>query len=576
MVSTRTFVCHNINEEAPHDVQALDQLLYRLQEAGADVSMYKGHTTDTGFLPFLNQELPTCQWFILLQTPEAIGIHQVEMAVQTALKLVEQGHMQEAVRFIVRPTEQQELPASWSMLTAFDATYDYPRAMEKLLLSLAITKPALAVTTLAPPPLPRFSQAPSPGYDRPPASPSGWSKFKTTLQNIQQGDVDGRRRLIMIFTVLLVITLLASVLGVFVLNRPAATRPAPVGRPVYGHVYFFSTGFTGDQNITGICDGIQLNLSNLKSPAPGNSYYAWLLPDKNDFSGLIQLVGKLTPANGSVQFRYASPTHANLLATDSRFLITEESATIVPDSPSANKALWRYYAEIPQAPNPNDTTFHYSNLNHLRHLLALDPKLHLLSLEGGLNIWFFQDVRKILEWANAAAGTGQLQPQLMHRQFIRILDYLDGVNYVHLDVPAGTPIVADPQIARVPLLTLDPANENPPGYIHHIELHLLGLTDSPNTTKEQRELAGQIDIELNKVRVNLEQVRQDASKLVNMTNAQLLDPANLPTIDDLVSQANIAFVGQVDPTTDSRVGGATWIFDHMQQLAQLTVTQYTA
>ncbi|MEO6891840.1 MAG: hypothetical protein ABI456_19745, partial [Ktedonobacteraceae bacterium] len=226
-------------------------------------------------------------------------------------------------------------------------------------------------------------------------------------------------------------------------------------------------------------------------------------------------------------------------------------------------------------PNANDTMYHYSNLDHLRHLLALDPMIRMDSLNGGLNIWFFENTRKVLEWATAARGTGPSQPQPMHRQFIRILDYLDGTNYVHLDVPPGTPIIADPHIARVPLLTIDPAaSEDQSGYIHFLEMHLLGLTDSPKSTKKQRALAGQIDVDLNKVKANLEQVRQDAIKLVHMTDTQLLDPATLPLLDDLVSQANTAFVGQVDPVTGSRVGGATWIFDHMQQLAQLTVVQY--
>jgi hypothetical protein len=159
---------------------------------------------------------------------------------------------------------------------------------------------------------------------------------------------------------------------------------------------------------------------------------------------------------------------------------------------------------------------------------------------------------------------------------IRILDALDGTAYVHLDVPAGTPVFADSNTAAKPLLSLDPtpSQQNPAGYIYEIELHLLALTQTPYATKLQKTLAGKLEITLNQVQVNLEQVRKDARKLVQMTNEQLLAPAAVPLLNDLLSHATTAFDGQFDPVTGSQQGGATWIFDHIQELAQLSVTSY--
>ncbi len=52
---------------------------------------------------------------------------------------------------------------------------------------------------------------------------------------------------------------------------------------------------------------------------------------------------------------HGSQQHANLLASVSRFLITEEDAHNPTGNPLINMSTWRYYAEIPQLPNPGDT-----------------------------------------------------------------------------------------------------------------------------------------------------------------------------------------------------------------------------
>src|SRR5262249_15247514 len=154
-----------------------------------------------------------------------------------------------------------------------------------------------------------------------------------------------------------------------------------------------------------------------------------------------------------------------------------------------------------------------------------------------------------------------------------ILDYLDGTNFVAGDVLPGTPIAADPQISRIPILSLSPdsTNQKPSGYIHHIEIHLQGLTDSPDATDAQRILASKISNELNKINGHLEQVRQDAKQLINMSDTQIASPTAASLLTDLAGQANSAFVGQLDPVTNTRQEGATWVHDVMPQIATLKV-----
>ena len=73
-----------------------------------------------------------------------------------------------------------------------------------------------------------------------------------------------------------------------------------------------------------------------------------------------------------------------------------------------------------------------------------------------------------------------------------MLDYLDGTMQVQQNVPAGAPIIANPQFAQVGLLELH-AEQPEPGYLYHIALHLNGVLASPGATQYQRNLAIQIN-----------------------------------------------------------------------------------
>ncbi|MBV9228670.1 MAG: hypothetical protein JOZ18_05085 [Chloroflexi bacterium] len=340
-----------------------------------------------------------------------------------------------------------------------------------------------------------------------------------------------------------------------------------------GHIFFMSSGQINEHTSQGIADEIELDLSNIASPAPGKSYYAWLLND-DPAEGKALLLGQLSVNHGAVYLHYSGdPQHTNLLEVADRLLVTEEDASTVPNLPSLDTSTWRYMAQIPQIPNPSDAVHHYSLLNHLRHLLASDPTLELLDMPGGLDIWLFRNVQKVLEWSGSARddwttqGTG-----LMHRQFIRVLDYLDGLSYVQNDVPPGTPVLVDTRIARASLLEFNVQQQEPPGLLYHIGLHLQGLVGSPGATAQQKQLAIQIDTAINKVNALLQGVRQDARRLVMMTDAQLLQPSSLSILDDMVKQAQDAFVGQFDPTTGEIENGVTQIHYAIQRLATLDVT----
>jgi hypothetical protein len=172
----------------------------------------------------------------------------------------------------------------------------------------------------------------------------------------------------------------------------------------------------------------------------------------------------------------------------------------------------------------------------------------------------------------------------IHDQVVRILDYLDGSSLVHADVPLGTPLLADPRDSQVALLGPTPNNpdppgynyggEAPPGYVSLIGIHMTGAIQSPQTTQDQRKLAIQINVGLDNVKRLLELAYRDAKELVNMTNTQLLLSSSLSILDDLATQAQYAYTGQLNPSTGQSEGGAIWIYGNLQRLASFEVRPY--
>lgn len=386
----------------------------------------------------------------------------------------------------------------------------------------------------------------------------------------------GRGWLYIVLVVALLVVLLISAFGAYFYygNR----NPFSPSTQIVGHAFFVSSGLLSQNSNQGITDVLQINLENVPNPQPGKSYYAWLLNDHQTNVAAIAL-GSLTVDHGQATKTFSNPSHDNLLANYGRFLVTEEDANQPPTNPSPDTSTWRYYAFFSVVPNPNDTQNHFSLLDHLRHLLSEDPKLMKVGLTGGLDIWLFRNTTKILETAGSARDVqkrctpdpNDVNCAFVHRAMVRILDYLDGSTYAQIDVPPGTGVLIDPTIARVALLTFDPVNQQPPGYLEHIGNHLREITESPGVTPLQRALAIRVNTAINNMQGWLGTVHTDAVKLVHMNNAQLAQADALSTLNDMLTQANFAFVGQFDPNTRTVKEGVVQIHYSIQGLATFEV-----
>lgn len=390
----------------------------------------------------------------------------------------------------------------------------------------------------------------------------------------------GSRTALVVLVVLSLLVLAGGALGYFLFyargTTPAASPGVVAAPKIFGRVNFLSSEQVSETSNAGLNDEVELNLQGIQPPAPGNSFYAWLLGDQNSGDATVILLGKLTLVGGNAHLLYNGDAgHTNLLDIASRFLVTEESATTTPVSPSPDYNTWRYYGIISQTPDPKDPE-HFSYLDHLRHLLSSDPLLNSLELPGGLCNWFYRNTDKLLEWTVSARDQwdSARDTAFAVRQTLRTLAYLDGLSFVAQDIPPGLVLPATPHLASVGLINVQSGNQNPPGYIAHILRHLNGLLNAPGSTQTTRQVAAQIIAALSNVQQWLQKLRSDARQFVSMTGAQLLQPAALALLNDMVQQANNAYSGQIDPVSGAMHQGVIWIHAQAQSLATLDVYQY--
>ena len=485
------------------------------------------------------------------------------------------------------PADMPDMPTRIGPLPDVSKTSSTP------VISTAMPAPVVAAATSTPR-TPSLAYSPQP---LPAATPHVAPPFPTPSTPVQAPSVlaaqgpEGRRwkPLYIVLAALLIVALLGSTIYYLTLVRPVA------GTGVVGHAYFTSSGQLQD-GAQGIADELQIDITNVSPPAQGKSYYAWLLGDKKNLNTPdllvpapiqppILLTNNLPVKNGEIHYFYPGDAqHNNLLSETSRFLITQEDANQTPRAPSTDHTTWVYYAELPQMLIPGDPTG-LRGLDHIRHLFYNEDHLKVLALYGGLDIWLFRNTEKVLELSVSARDdfdpTGK-NYTLMHDLFLRVLEYLDGIPNVQIDIPSSTniPILIDPVIGKVAILTINPDQgsgkflaTNPPGYLAHLPLHVQQALRAPDATSEIKTLAPQILDALNHAQVWLTQVRKDAKDLFAMSPAQLSQPAARDILDDMVTQATYAYIGQLNPATDKVTPGVLQAHYDVQKLATFDITK---
>lgn len=151
------------------------QLVRDIRATGTEAVADHETISDEQFMPFLNQELPQCGHLIFVQTPAAMRSLRVQAAVTLALTLVERQQMRSVLRMIAAPVPGIESQPLLTALRTFDASVDYPRARDQLLLTLGLiqlsSEDSIAVSL--PLSTPRPPQTGGKNGSNPPPQPSG-------------------------------------------------------------------------------------------------------------------------------------------------------------------------------------------------------------------------------------------------------------------------------------------------------------------------------------------------------------------------------------------------------------------
>jgi len=114
----------------------IQQLISDLQSMGAIVVTDNPAMPDEQFTPFLQRELATCEWFLLVQTQEITRSSRVQEAMDMALQQVKQGRLRGVLRIICPSWDVWDEPVQWSGTKSYLFQGDYPRLRDKILLDL--------------------------------------------------------------------------------------------------------------------------------------------------------------------------------------------------------------------------------------------------------------------------------------------------------------------------------------------------------------------------------------------------------------------------------------------------------
>jgi hypothetical protein len=135
MVSPRIWVSCAVGENAQQGIPLAQRLISDLRNAGAEVVSESAALPDEQFLPFLQQELASCQWFILVQTPQGMGSRRTQLAIQEALSCLKEGSLRGAC-LVNALSDGWDEAAPGPEMRSYTYQGDYPRLRDKLLLDL--------------------------------------------------------------------------------------------------------------------------------------------------------------------------------------------------------------------------------------------------------------------------------------------------------------------------------------------------------------------------------------------------------------------------------------------------------
>jgi hypothetical protein len=139
MGSLRVWVSYAA-DNSQQEGMLVQQLIGDLRKAGAFVVTDDAVPPGGQFQAALQRELSRCQWFLLVQTQQAVRSNRVLSAMNVAMVQAKHGLLRGVLRIVCPSSDAWEEPVRWSETMAYPYNGDYPRLRDKILLDLDLLR----------------------------------------------------------------------------------------------------------------------------------------------------------------------------------------------------------------------------------------------------------------------------------------------------------------------------------------------------------------------------------------------------------------------------------------------------
>ena len=136
MAAPNIFVSYYSTDKTHTNYQFATQLIEFLRAKGAEVLAENAASPGNQAQSYFNAQVSRCQWYILIQTPEALQAQRIRLEVEAVLKMVEQQRLEGVLSLMLAPCVLTDMPPTWSAIRIYDASEDYPRALAGILIAL--------------------------------------------------------------------------------------------------------------------------------------------------------------------------------------------------------------------------------------------------------------------------------------------------------------------------------------------------------------------------------------------------------------------------------------------------------
>ncbi|HLW03891.1 MAG TPA: toll/interleukin-1 receptor domain-containing protein [Ktedonobacterales bacterium] len=131
----RVFVSHSHKND-----EFTARFVADLRDAGVEVWVDMVNMQHGDFMTRISEALSTCEWLVLVLTPEALASPAVQHEVNAAINRYWHKRMKGIIPLMAQPCNPEEIPAMWDNFHRYDATSDYTSALAGLLRALGIER----------------------------------------------------------------------------------------------------------------------------------------------------------------------------------------------------------------------------------------------------------------------------------------------------------------------------------------------------------------------------------------------------------------------------------------------------